>query len=192
MRERRVCTKRNVPSPEAPRRSPERGNTRRSIAEDRAAACELPPSRRASEYAGTSVVCLSARRSKSAWSANLTLWTRARARTEGKDESEDQDKRKRQVTNGTRLDVIQFDWFARTAASAATTPLSYFLWRTVNRYTANGDTNKELSHSFTNSSEDSRVVIDGKSNKFQMHNTETTFSERENLYSWKNLSSILF
>lgn len=79
-----------VPSPEAPRRSPKRENTRRSIAEDRTAAFESPPSRRAWECAGMSAVYLFVGRSKSARSADLTFRarsgrTRAKAKTSGSD-----------------------------------------------------------------------------------------------------------
>lgn len=73
-----ICTKMNLPSPEAPRRSPKRGNTRRSIAEDRTAAFESPPSRKPSECAGMSAVCLSAGRSKSAPSAEDLTFRRAK------------------------------------------------------------------------------------------------------------------
>lgn len=147
----RVFTKRNVPSPEAPRRSPWRGNTRRSIAEDRTAACESPPSRRVSECAGMSVVCLSVGRSKSAWSANLTLCG-------GKDESEDQDKRKRQETNGTRLDVKRFDWFARTAPPAAATPMSYSIFFQRLSMGIQEATNKEFHKSWRGLSFSSRDI----------------------------------
>lgn len=70
---RRICRKRNVLSLEAPRRLPGRGNTRRSIAKDRTAACELPPSRRVSGYMETSAVCLFAERNKYAHPADLTF-----------------------------------------------------------------------------------------------------------------------
>lgn len=64
--------KENVLSPEATRRSPTHGNTRRSIAEGHEAACESLTSRKPSGCAETSAVYLFVRRSKSVWSADLT------------------------------------------------------------------------------------------------------------------------
>lgn len=59
--------------PEVLRRSLERENTWRSIAEDRTAVYGLPPSRKALKSAGMPAVCLSARRSKCARSALTSL-----------------------------------------------------------------------------------------------------------------------
>lgn len=156
-RERRVCTKRNVPSPEAPRRSLERGNTRRSIVEDRSAACESPPSRIVSECAGTSVVRLSVERSKSAWSANLTLCARVHSsshysqkkRREWRPRQAEATRDERDSTRGTiRLICTNHPCCRHTVV------ILHFLWKTVDRYTGSSDTNKL--YSSANRAEDHR------------------------------------
>jgi len=140
-RERRVCTKRNVPSPEAPRHSPERGNTRRSIVEDRAAACELPPSRRVSEYVETSVVRLSVGRSKSAWSANLTL--RARLQRGGQEWRPRQAEETRDEQNETRRETIRLIC-TNHCLPPPCCHIRFSLKNRILEYTRSSDRNKEL------------------------------------------------